>query len=228
MKKLAMIMAVAGLILAATGAAQADDVRPPDWRGDPNSTVQEWDFLTDTNPLAPDGPLYDNAFGEPPSAGLDGSGMAWIDGSWAGVENIICEIPNNPDPNKEKWIRVQVTYSPDEVIPYLSQFTAPDSVSASVGGDVFEGQLIETIDLGKTSGYPSYYQLYLDVWDIVIPYNPPVEVVLVHFPQTGTGFGDMGGYVDQLVIDTICVPEPATMSLLVLGGLALIRKRRKA
>jgi hypothetical protein len=31
--------------------------------------------------------------------------------------------------------------------------------------------------------------------------------------------------VDQIVVDTICVPEPATLALLALVGLAALRRR---
>jgi len=44
----------------------------------------------------------------------------------------------------------------------------------------------------------------------------------------GLGFDDYDAYVAQVDIDTECTPEPATLSLLVLGGLVLVRRRRRA
>jgi len=32
--------------------------------------------------------------------------------------------------------------------------------------------------------------------------------------------------VSEVIVDTICVPEPATLGLLALGGVALIRRKR--
>ena len=34
-------------------------------------------------------------------------------------------------------------------------------------------------------------------------------------------------YIDQVVIDTWCVPEPTSLALLSIGGLAMMRGRRK-
>ena len=198
MKKLITICLVIGSILAVgANAVLADDVLPPNWRGSPGSTVQEWDFLTNANPLAPDGDLYDNPYGTP-SAGLAGEGMAWYDGYWLGVEEINCGISNTLDPNLEKWIRVQITYTTDDVIPGLSWYTAPDSVNAKVGEDVFEGTLFDTIDIDRDSGYPNWWDLRVDVWDIIIPFNPEFENVIIHFPLYTSYLGDQGWCVELI------------------------------
>lgn len=49
--------------------------------------------------------------------------------------------------------------------------------------------------------------------------NPSVEFIGI--------FWEGAVAVDQVVIDTICIPEPITMSLLGLGGLLLIRRRKR-
>ena len=45
--------------------------------------------------------------------------------------------------------------------------------------------------------------------------NPAFEIVRI----------DGAVMVDEIVIDTICIPEPASLALLGLGGLALMRRR---
>ncbi len=48
--------------------------------------------------------------------------------------------------------------------------------------------------------------------------NPEKEEIVIEVPYCTV--------VDQIVIDTRCVPEPATLALLGLGGLCLVRRRR--
>ena len=54
--------------------------------------------------------------------------------------------------------------------------------------------------------------------------NPTWEEIYLKFDWHQPGMSS--AYVDQVVIDTLCIPEPATLSLLALGGLALMRRRR--
>ena len=78
----------------------------------------------------------------------------------------------------------------------------------------YGGELVpfEDIDLGD--GWT--LSKFLIVADI---FNPDVEFLGL-FPSLPIA-------LDQIVIDTICIPEPITISLLGLGGLLLIRRRKR-
>ena len=204
------------LCLVATGAS-ADDLRPPDWRGQLGTTLQDWDYLTGDNPVGPDGDYGDqNPYGEPLCTLSGPEDMEWSlesssnrNGLWAAVLNADFYLPNDPEPDLEKWIRVQVMYR------VVGPHTAPSSVTAAIGTDVFDGTLTETITL-----YGHGYGWKLDVWDIVGSPNPEFEYVDVNFP------GEYGGILDHVVIDTICTPEPATVAFMGIGCLLACRRRR--
>ena len=61
----------------------------------------------------------------------------------------------------------------------------------------------------------------LFTWEL--DYQPQFEAII--FPNNAYNLLD--SYVKDWDVATICVPEPATMTLLALGGLAVLRKRRK-
>lgn len=125
-------MVVAVVLLAAAPLALAEDLRPPEYRGLPGSTCQEWDFMTAGDPAfpgyypEPDGTsgitnnpygtamagvigferLYQEGLGPPGSSG----------GSWFDFNHMEFIVPNRPDMPADSWkdVRVQVTYyAPD-------------------------------------------------------------------------------------------------------------------
>lgn len=205
MKRVLLLFVLVSL-LAAT--AQADDLFPPEWRGEPRTTWQGWEFATsDPNPL-PD--LGQNPMGPPSTLVQPGYDQTWEDiidgrqGVWPLSGTIDIEIPNYPDPNPEKWIWVQLTWKPQVVGDYALDVRAAPELS----GDWVDGAPINEILLPDGWIHTTY--------EMILPYNPEFEQVFIG----GTVF------VDELVIDTYCVPEPATMGLLAFGGLMMIRRRR--
>ncbi len=223
MKKLATILVVACLILAAGAAARADDLLPPEWRGQPGTTVQEWEFYDPYTFEEPDGDLYYNPYGTPSCSMTSGG---WVNQEGSGRRGILYgnslldiegtfTIPNDPDPNNEKLIRVQVTYTGSPTV------VPSPVIRASVDDVYYSGELVETVQLEKRPSVDQYW--FLDVYDITIPFNPDTEKVHLSFVPSGTGTG----YLDQVVIDTYCVPEPASLALLISGGAGLLFRRRR-
>ena len=216
---------LAGAILFGLLAVPAlgEDVYPPWWRGQPETTFEQWEFLTPLNPTPPDAPWV-NPYGEPSLEVFpylpppDDWYPDYLDrpGVWLLSGEIIIDIDNDPveRPYKEIWI--QVTWSPFEG----GGRPAVEMLSPLFG----EGQVVRerTVGLWTTTTY----------WIHIEP-NPDFEQIWI--------YGDV--YVDEIVVDTICSDEdhqPAiptlsewglvAMTLLVLtaGTLVFTRARRPA
>ena len=220
MKRAATIVLVFGALVFLAVPAMADDLNPPAYRGAPLSYTAEWDLFTNgtfavgidadsessTDDSDPNTYLH-NGF----STHLDFTGTGWLlspaqgGGFWnsAGTAQFAANVVNWIDDEPHKLLRIQVTYSggPAPTITGMVGYNPvtgdPDSIGSLLGG----------------LSIPSTY--YYEDWKI-IP-NPDWEQIVFDLP-TGT-------IVEQLVIDTVS-PEPASLSLLALGGLALLRRRR--
>ncbi len=188
----------------------ADDLNPPPWRGQPGTTMQEWRFLTDNPTPLPD--VSYNPYGQPSAQVWPGTGQQWwpIWGGRPGVWPLSGAaefyIPNAPPPNPYKDIWIQLTWA-------KQAFVSEPLFSSIPGGTI---ELLNQQVLGPTGEPPPagaewYHSTYL----IRIYPNPAFETIRL----------DGTIMVDQIVIDTICVPEPTALGLLGLGTLVLLRRR---
>ncbi len=221
-------ISLVAILLVGTSAAWADDINPAPWRGEWSTTFQYWQFETpDTGAssggLTPDGPgpLIEGQNGDPytdsgylPSTRLWVYPFSdWIDidldsgryGIWP-LSGYIDVVVDNHDPvNPEKLLWVQLTWRPTPGttgVPIIQ----PDTQVGFTSTPVRIEDEQSAADGWTTTTY---------AWEIHP--NPMDEWFTIS--------GDID--VDQLVIDTWCIPEPATLSLLVLGGLMMLRRRRK-
>jgi hypothetical protein len=179
----------------------AEDIFPPPWRGQPGTTWADWEFLTPNPTPLPE--VQFNPYGDSSTVVYPGFSQTWQQ-EWGGHVGVwplsgvaFIEIPNSPVPNPYKDIWVQVTWAAQVPGPGGQPY-----VSEEYSG--LTGSLINQIALGPTNAQPSpplgdtWYQ---SVYQIRIQPNPPHEKIVI------------GGSImlDELVIDTYCVPEPATL-----------------
>lgn len=189
------------------------DLKPAPFRGGENTTLQAWDFLTNADPSAPDAG-WQNPYGEP-SADLIGdfaSNTVYLaedyghQGVWivdrAQESDMLIGIPNFPQPNPYKEIWIQLVYSSqDGLAPML--YVQPDT------------QGYEAIDFVSSNQIDDMYSYAL--YHVILKPNPAFEVIRIR-PR------DCQVFVDSILIETQCIPEPVTMVLLGLGGLMLRRR----
>ena len=219
----------AGLIVVGvSSASSADNLVPPDFVGtDPSfETFQEWEF-TSAGVTSPDGDLgYDNAGGTPvvtigSGLGFDPlnagffpalDGFIGLGGANQGGNTMTFDIPNIIDDRPVKHLRIQINgdWTGDNV---PGNVIGGPSVTLLTGDE--QGSPVPGVFVDSEETFPGYHRW--EDWDI-FP-NPDSERLVLTIPQNA--------FVNQVVIHTISIPEPASLAMLGLGGVTLLARRRR-
>jgi len=212
------VMAALGVACWSSGffVARGDDFLPPPWQrlGQANlSTSAEWEFLTPSNnPAFPDGqtvPLHVGDGGVTNIQAVIGANLQWDaydgDGGWipTGLDpgEIVFECPNWIDLKPIKWLRIQITHSGGQS-PFVADVVGIDPQGAA-------SQFVSANDVD------AFHRL--EIWQI-FP-NPNHERIRLVVPNDVL--------IDQVVIDAISIPEPASWLLALCGAACAWWGRRR-
>jgi hypothetical protein len=174
--------------------------------GAPGSTHQLWDFTLGYVLASGSGYTADPEVVSNPYPNRVAATITPLDGVWDGITlitgnygiNVYLEIPNYENPNEYKEIWVDI----GDAIATGITVSATDGSSHTFTYQVLPGQ-------GDAE------------FGVIIRPDPYVEKIAFFVtPVTGPAV------LDYVHVDTICTPEPATVALLGLGGLALLRRKR--
>jgi len=225
MKKLIILIATVMLMWA--GVAQADDYWIPSWRGQSGTTWAVWDNWIDyPGPMPPDAAASNPAGVAAPYAVADPASAFLMD-SWTdnlgenrwnvlhiiGDDELMFYLDNYDRDWPEKLVRIQITYDSDHAWPVAF------NVLAGYEGAVESFHIpANLVAITEPPGWVTA------AYEFTIKPNPLWEEIYLKFDW---GAGLPSAYVDQVVIDTWCIPEPATAVLFGLGVPALLRHKRR-
>jgi len=214
-----VVLASLLLFLLALPAA-ADDLYPPPWRDMANTTWQSWTFDNAVTGqfVAPES--SHNPYGAPTINDSYPNSREWLathegrQGVYDFFWYFFIDLPNVPLPNEYKEIYVQWTYYVDNEDPYY--FGGPPRLEVALPSTPYTNQVTrETqLQLESTDNGTWWYER----WQIFIWPNPEFESLYV---RALNDYDEL--FFDQIIIDTRCIPEPASV-LLALTALLLRRR----
>jgi hypothetical protein len=232
MKKTISILAIAGFVLALAPAAQAVIIAHTGFEEPANGASSFTPGVSDT----------EIGFSVPSGGNFVVSTTAVITGSQS------FRMKTAPLPKGYVLPGVPVTFDTvvlsgfSGVVVYVdtnvinSGYEYMDGGPTSDGGEAY--RVFLDLNDGSTTTTVTVFDSWEDIGDLDIVDEGPTLTYTYDIPDgtvsaTASVFwagnsGSEGVDIDNLSFDGTAVPEPATMSLLAIGGLALLRRRRRA
>lgn len=202
------IFIIAGLtfaLLLIWNNATADDLNPPPYRGDPLSVHVHWG-------IDPAGVFTLLQFSwvddNDPSTYLFPMQPFYVSNPSSGYYDF--RIPNFVDQEPIKYLRLQLTWHGTTQPPLSVTSSAWEAGNWLTGVVTFASNPV--VFSQPVGGYQYF--------DIQYQPNPDFENFQIHLP--------IGATLTQVVFDSVStVPEPATLGLLVMGGGAVLVRRKR-
>jgi hypothetical protein len=208
------IAALVVLSMAVVADASVSAYTGPSWRGGPGTTFERWSFSSDSTSPSPDS--YNNPYGAPSLWIGDRATWSQTIDTYANVwalktDEMDLQIPNRSATwaGTEKHIWAEITWK----VAGLDTRTTHDD-SLMVGVDPEGGYTAMNFKRQDDSIGNGWFSTIIKV---NIKPNPLSEWIFVK--------GDI--YIDEVTIDTQCIPEPATLGLLIGGAIMAIRRKLK-
>ncbi|MBN1126242.1 MAG: PEP-CTERM sorting domain-containing protein [Sedimentisphaerales bacterium] len=227
------------------GYVLGDYSNPPGWENDPYFTHQSWSFGTITTsgePIAPDDGYINPGtptltFGqanwvddmgtvflpEPPYTVLGTRQGGWeISGPQENTTWLTIEIPNIANSNMQKEVWFELTFR-------VSDFELANAITSMVSFNCYADGIIDNehkFSYFDENGYPIGIDAQQQVWlryegKFSFDTQPGSETLIL----TGSLGEGQSVVLDQIDVDTHCIPEPTTLGLLGIGALGLLRRR---
>jgi len=228
------------VIAAISASAAADDVPSlrPSWRGGPNTITAAWDLFAPTG-LGPGSQslLGNMVTANPPLsptsivAQASWNSSCWVYQTYMGRQGVIEVNPgggiapvgfalvNYDNDNPLKRIRIQITQLGSGVLDfYIGAIPAPPGEPWPIPDPMG----LTKVDAVVVDAYQHDDEWVTRAYDLQITPNPAFEYIGLDWGYAWQG----AAWIDQVVIDTQCIPEPATMCLLLAAGLPLLKRKR--
>jgi hypothetical protein len=202
-KQTCLVLFAAAILIFSYSYAVADNLNPPAYVGNPLSVHAEWQVVFGATPLyLSQWSFVDDS--DPstylypnftPSSPVQPNGDIYQ-----------LQLPNWVDQMPVKYMRLQLTWMGNPQPPVNIFSEGLDGVNL-ISGVIVNTSPIQTLP-------PAFTYQYYD-----FEFHPNLDFERVHVQVAP------GAVLSQIVIDTVSVPEPATMGLLALGSLVLRRRK---